>query len=183
MAVVFAFFAHVRKYDWLLAASVFLLVAIGLISLYSLSATSAFPFFRRQLVWAGIGGIFLILASFVDFRLFRTQSAIVFIFYLVSVLLLAAILVFGARIRGVKAWFQVGGIALQPVELSKLALVILLAKFFSKRHIHLPEKTLSNSIVTDLRSCCGLSLISLSHSVLVWLTQVNSRSERSPTVG
>jgi len=117
--------------------AVLLLVAIGLISLYSLSGVSAFPFFQRQLVWTGIGMTLLLISSFIDFRLFRTQSVVVFAFYLLSVASLAVILVVGARIRGVRAWFQIGGVALQPVEAAKLTLVILLAKFFSKRHIEI----------------------------------------------
>lgn len=117
--------------------AVLMLVAIGLISLYSLSGVSAFPFFDRQLVWAGIGLILLGATSFIDFRMFRTESMIVFLLYLLSVLLLAVILIVGSRIHGVKAWFQIGGVALQPVELAKLTLIILLAKFFSKRHIEI----------------------------------------------
>ncbi len=131
------FFLQLRRYDWLLMGAILMLVAIGLISLYSLSGVSVFPFFQRQLVWAGIGIGLLALSSFIDFRLFRTQSAVVFFFYMVSVALLAAILVVGARVRGVRAWFQIGGVALQPVEGAKLALVIVLAKFFSKRHIEI----------------------------------------------
>lgn len=129
--------SHIRKYDWVLTVSVFLLVMIGLMSLSSLSGVSAFPFFWRQLMWAGIGVAVFIIASLIDFRLFRTQSAAVFLFYLVSVVLLAAILVLGVRVRGIKAWFQFAGVAVQPVELAKLSLVILLAKFFSKRHIEI----------------------------------------------
>lgn len=129
--------SHIQKYDWVLTSSVFLLVAIGLMSLFSLSGVSAFPFFWRQIIWAAVGITMFILASFVDFRLFRTQSSAVFLFYLMSVMLLAAILLLGVRVRGIKAWFQFAGVAVQPVELVKLALVILLAKFFSKRHIEI----------------------------------------------
>jgi rod shape determining protein RodA len=129
--------SHLGRFDWLLAGAVLMLVAIGLISLYSLAGVSALPFFRRQLVWAGVGLALLIVSSLLDFRLFRTQSAVVFAGYLLSVAFLALILAVGARIRGIRAWFQVGGIAIQPVELAKLMLVILLAKFFSKRHIEI----------------------------------------------
>lgn len=135
--LVHAIFYHLRRYDWLLMGAVLMLVAIGLISLYSLSGVSPFPFFARQLAWAGIGAVLLVAASFIDFRLFRTQSAVVFFSYAVSVFLLGFIFVAGARIRGVRAWFQIGGVALQPVEAAKLTLIILLAKFFSKRHIEI----------------------------------------------
>lgn len=132
-----ALLSHIQKYDWVLTSSVFLLVAIGLMSLFSLSGVSAFPFFWRQVTWAAIGFVMFVLTSFVDFRLFRTQSSAVFFFYLISVVLLAAIFLLGVRVRGVRAWFQFAGVAVQPVELAKLALVILLAKFFSKRHIEI----------------------------------------------
>lgn len=115
-------------------ASVFLLVGIGLVSLFSLAGVSAFPFFRRQIVWVGVGIACLVAASFVDFRIFRTQSAVVLLCYGASVVLLALILIAGAKIRGIHAWLSVGGVSFQPVEFTKLALVILLAKFFSKRH-------------------------------------------------
>lgn len=129
--------AHISRFDWLLAASVLLLIGIGVMSLYSLSGVSPFPFFERQLVWVGIGVCLLLASSFVDFRIFRTQSAAVLLFYAVSVLLLTAVLVAGIYVRGIRAWLTLGGVALQPVELAKLALVILLAKFFSKRHIEI----------------------------------------------
>ncbi len=128
---------HIERYDWLLTGAVFLLVSFGLLSLFSLSEVSPFPYFHRQLLWAGAGFVVLVLASFIDFRLFRTQSAAVLIFYLLAVLLLAAVLAGSFAVRGVEAWLRFGDIFLQPVELAKLALIILLAKFFSKRHIEI----------------------------------------------
>lgn len=135
--VVFTVLAHLGRLDWLLMGAVFLLMGIGLMSLSSLSGVSQFAFFQRQLIWAGIGVMALLAASLLDFRLFRTQSVAVLLLYLVSMVLLVLVLVVGAHIRGIKAWFEVGGVAVQPVELAKLALVILLAKFFSKRHIEI----------------------------------------------
>jgi rod shape determining protein RodA len=98
---------------------------------------SPFPFFERQAVWVAVGIGLLVASSFIDFRIFRTQSSAVLFFYLASVLLLGAVLVAGIYVRGIKAWLSLGGVSVQPVELAKLALVILLAKFFSKRHIEI----------------------------------------------
>lgn len=69
--------AHIRRYDRLLLGAVFLLVGLGLLSLYSLKDVSPFPFFERQLLWAGIGIVLMVGASLIDFRIFRTQSAVV----------------------------------------------------------------------------------------------------------
>lgn len=132
-----AVFLHIRRYDWLLTGAVFLLVALGLLSLFSLSEASSFPFFKRQLLWTGLGIICLVLASIIDFRIFRTQSIIVFLLYLVAVALLGGVLAGGIAVRGIEAWFKLGSVFFQPVELTKLILIILFAKFFSKRHIEI----------------------------------------------
>ncbi len=128
---------HIRRYDWLLTGAVFLLMILGLITLFSLSGVSPFPFLLRQLIWAGIGVVFLILASMVDFRFFRTQSFAVLIFYILVVFLLLAVLLGNFAVRGVAAWLKFGNVFLQPVELAKLSLIVFLAKFFSKRHIEI----------------------------------------------
>ncbi|MDP3710838.1 MAG: rod shape-determining protein RodA [bacterium] len=128
---------HIRRFDWLLTGAVLALVVIGLISLFSLSSLSSFPYFNRQLVWFLLGIIFMLAVSRVDFRTFRTQSFLVFLFYLVSVLLLSVLLFAGFSVRGHSSWFKYQGFSLQPVETTKLVLIILLAKFFSKRHIEI----------------------------------------------
>lgn len=128
---------HMTRYDWLLMGAVLLLMAFGIISLFSLSGVSAFPFFERQLVWAGTGLAALIAASFIDFRLFRTQSYVVFLLYCATVVLLLATLASNFAVRGVTAWLSFGNVLFQPVEPAKIALVILFAKFFSKRHIEI----------------------------------------------
>jgi rod shape determining protein RodA len=117
--------------------AVLLLIFLGLISLFSLSTVSPFPFFYRQLTWVGVGLGLLVLVSLIDFRLFRTQSFAVFLFYIFTVLLLGLVLAGSFAVRGVEAWFKLGSVFFQPVELSKIALIILLAKFFSRRHIEI----------------------------------------------
>lgn len=129
--------SNIRRYDWPLMGAVFLLVSLGLITLFSLTGVSTFPFLGRQLIWSLIGIAALGLASFIDFRLFRTLGLIVLLFYLFSVFLLITVLAGNFTIRGTAAWIQIGDILIQPVELTKLAVIILLAKFFSKRHIEI----------------------------------------------
>lgn len=117
--------------------ALFLLIGLGLLSLFSLSSIALVPFFKRQLIWTLVGLTLLVATSYVDFRLFRTQSFVVFLFYVVMVFSLALIFLVNLKIRGVESWFRVGGLALQPVELTKIILIILLAKFFSKRHVEI----------------------------------------------
>lgn len=131
------FLQHIRRYDWLLMGAVLLLMLLGFITLFSLSGVSAFPFFQRQMVWAAVGLVFFFLFSAVDFRIFRVSTSAVFFFYIVSIVLLVVVLIAQVRIRGAASWLTIGGFTLQPVEIAKLALIILLAKFFSKRHIEI----------------------------------------------
>lgn len=135
--MMFGLWTHLKKYDWLLMGAVLLLIAIGLTSLFSLSGVASTRFFERQVVWAGIGIIALAVSSGIDFRIFRTHAAAVIALYVIALILLAGVLVVSPRVRGIKAWLQFGGVALQPVELAKLSLAVLLAKFFSKRHIEI----------------------------------------------
>lgn len=128
---------HIRRFDWLLMGAVLLLVAIGLTSLFSLSGIRSTHFFERQLIWVSTGLILLIASSMIDFRIFRTQTAAVVTMYVLALALLGTVLIISPRVRGIRAWLQLGGVALQPVELAKLSLAILLAKFFSKRHIEI----------------------------------------------
>lgn len=132
-----AFIVHLKFYDWILMGAVLILIAIGIITLFSLAEVSPTPFFKKQLLWSGIGLLFLILVSLVDFRMFRTQSAAVFLLYVFSVTLLVAVILSGFTVRGVEAWLRAGKVFFQPVELAKLVIVIVLAKFFSKRHIEI----------------------------------------------
>lgn len=129
---------HISRYDWLLVGAVLLLVCLGLITLFSLSESDSFPYFQRQMLWAVVGlGVF-VAASFIDFQLFRTQSWIVFIIYALAVLALVAVLAADFKVRGVESWLRLGeNLYFQPVEFAKISLIILLAKFFSKRHIEI----------------------------------------------
>lgn len=130
-------YSHVAKFDWLLLGAVFCLIILGIITLFSLSGVSVFPFFERQLYWIVLGVAAMIGVSFIDFRLFRTQSMAVLLLYLFAVLLLLGLLLGGSSVRGVESWFRAGFFSFQPVELAKIALLILLAKFFSKRHVEI----------------------------------------------
>src|SRR3989338_8427479 len=127
---------HFRKFDWLLTGAVFLLMGIGLLSLFSLSDVGVFPFFKRQVLWSAVGITLMIGASLVDFRIFRTQGFLVFLFYVGAVGLLALVLL-STAILGVEGWFRFGSVLIQPVEFTKIVLIILFAKFFSKRHVEI----------------------------------------------
>ena len=129
------FFNFLKRLDkYLLAASV-LLVAVGLLMIYSTTFSDPVKsgLFARQLFFfiAGLG--FLIIASGFDYRFLRRAAGT---FYVFAVLLLVAVLFFGMNISGSRRWFSLGFFQMQPVELAKLALIVFLAAYFQKK---LPE--------------------------------------------
>lgn len=115
-----------RSFDWTLSLVAILLVALGLAAIYSvdLSRGSALIYFRKQLLSAGIGLGGLLLASITQFTFFRSYAKL---FFLGSVALLVAVLIFGVNIRGTRGWFALGSFSFQPVEVAKIGIIFMLA--------------------------------------------------------
>jgi len=80
-------------------------------------------------------GVFLV-ASMVDWRFLRS-TRVVMIIYSVSVLLLSLLFVVGSVFKGAQSWFSIGGFTFQPVDGAKLAVILVLAKYFSRRHVEI----------------------------------------------
>jgi len=121
------------KFDYLLLGAVFLLLVIGLISIYSVGLSdieSKMIFFDKQLLFAVTGMILLFVFSFIDYRFLKSYYKI---FLIISFLLLISVLIFGAFIRGTSSWFSVLGFQFQPVEFAKIGLIIFLAAYLSNR--------------------------------------------------
>ncbi len=129
---------HFRKLDWILIASALLLTASGLISIYSSSLQREDFFnFEKQIVFLTAGMILMFFLSFFDWRIFQTNSYIILIFYLFCILSLGGLFFFAPVIRGVIGWYKVGFLSLDPVDFTKFILIILLAKYFSMRHVEM----------------------------------------------
>ena len=120
--------------DWAMLISAVLLTFAGLVTMNSF--TDGDYHFSRQLVWLIISIIAFFVASVIDFRLLRRTSIVVGLFVF-SILLLLALFVFGSTHKGAALWFNIGGMSFQPVEIIKLILIIILAKYFSRRHIEI----------------------------------------------
>ncbi len=128
--------SHFRKLDWLLILSAVLLTGIGLLSIYSSSlGRGDFLNFKKQVTFLGIGLILMFLVSVFDWRLFRDNSYLILFLYFVCLFALAGLFFFAPQIRGIKGWYKLGFLSFDPIELTKIVLIILLAKYYSMRHI------------------------------------------------
>lgn len=121
--------------DWILVAVVGTIASWGLVTLYTFDAVEQ-ALFDKQVLVLSIAGIVMLLLSFGNYRFLR-HSWVVMGVYALVVAMLAALIVFGSVFSGAQSWFALGGFALQPAEFAKIALILVLAKYFSKRHIEI----------------------------------------------
>lgn len=127
-------FARFRHVDWLLLAALLLLAGAGLLTMNSFTGEN--PFFERQVVWIALGVAAFLLLSLVDFRFLRRTWVIVTLF-LGTIGALGLLLALGAEVKGAQSWFHVGSFAFQPSDPAKIVLILLLAKYFSRRHVEI----------------------------------------------
>lgn len=110
-----------------------LLLMIGLAALYSVSFSGNefnSGYFVKQIaaIFIGIGAMALLTAY--DYRAFGFFSTKL---YLISIIILFGVIYFGIQVRGTTGWFGISGFNFQPVELTKLVVIIFLANFLSKK--------------------------------------------------
>ncbi len=117
--------------DWPSFTAALTLALLGLVTMSTFASDD--PFFLKQTAWIVLGVILFFVASQVDWRLLR-RPGVAGIIYIVVLVPLIALIVLGHTTKGAKSWFDLGPFALQPVEFVKLALIITLAKYFSRRH-------------------------------------------------
>ncbi len=92
--------------------------------------------FTRQIIWLALSIIALFAASLIDWRFLRRSGSIIILFA-ISCLTLLFLFIAGSIFKGAQSWFNFGAFAFQPVDFAKLVLVMLLAKYFSRRHIEI----------------------------------------------
>jgi len=130
--------SYLKKLDRVLITSVLLLTAISLLSIYSSSlGRGDFLNFKKQLIFFGIGFTLMMGLSFFDWRTFRENSYLILFLYSLCILALIGLLFFAPETRGARGWYKLGPISLDPIEFTKIILIILLAKYFSMRHIEM----------------------------------------------
>ena len=155
----------------------FLLLATGLLAIYSLSISSAgnsFNIFDKQLIFVGVAIIIFFIFSLLDYRIWRNYTSI---FYILSIGLLLLIFLIGKTSNGAVSWFKFGFLNFQPVEFVKIALILLLAKYFSQVQLkNLSWKNLFSSfsyvlppiILVILQPDMGSAMVLMA----IWLSMV-----------
>ncbi|HXW52197.1 MAG TPA: putative lipid II flippase FtsW [Candidatus Acidoferrales bacterium] len=128
-----------RPPDVLLLVVAGLLTAIGIVMVFSASSAVAYTqyhdatyYLKREVLWATIGVVALLLGMRLDYTKLRPLTLGIFV---VAIVLLAAVLVpaLGFIEGGARRWFELGPLTFEPSEFGKLALVMFLAGLFAAR--------------------------------------------------
>jgi rod shape determining protein RodA len=134
----------ILRINWLLVVLLCLAAMIGVAVLYSIANGSWTPRAAQHGIRFGILLLVMLALALVDIRWWM---ALAYPTYIVALLLLVGVEVFGVKVMGAQRWLDLGPVRLQPAELMKLALVLALARYYhglaveratSLRHIALP---------------------------------------------
>jgi rod shape determining protein RodA len=115
---------------WLFLAALTLSL-LGLMTMYTHVGENTF--FNRQILWITLAIIGMFIAMIPDYRFLRTGN-MAFVLYLGTVGLLFLVLLIGEITLGAQSRFDLGFFSFQPSDPAKLVLIIVLAKYFAKRH-------------------------------------------------
>ncbi len=125
--------------DWLLILFILPIVAAGLVTMKSfVPIESSGDFFSKQILWVSISLAVFLIFSFIDFGFLKRTNVLVFIFLAVSFILLL-LFILGSVSNGAQSWFDFGFFSFQPADMMKLVLVLMLAKYFSRRHVEIRD--------------------------------------------
>lgn len=131
-----AFRALFAGFDIWLFGIALVLSCLGLVTMYSYLGENTY--FQHQVLWIVVSFLFLIAASIPDYRFLRMGNSVFFI-YLTICVSLVLVLFLGAVVKGAQSRFNLGIFSLQPADPAKLVLIIVLAKYFSKRHVEIAD--------------------------------------------
>lgn len=132
-----------------------MLVAVGLVMIYSASGPraqatydSTWHFALRQGVWVGLGMMFLLLGTAVNYHHWQRLAPVLLV---LSAILLAITLVpgIGLSVNGARRWLGLGGFTIQPSELAKFACAVYISSYLS-RYGHLVAAGVSGAIFRPL---------------------------------
>lgn len=128
-----------QNLDYWIPLLMIILIGIGLLVINSATQADSITsnrFIIKQLIAASLGSLLLIISLFVDYRVLRNYSGLIYIFNMV---LLSSVLILSDDSTGANYWIQLGPVNFQPSELVKLGLIITLADFLATRREKLTE--------------------------------------------
>lgn len=120
--------------DWLLFGAACAISLAGLVTMNSFTGDS--PFAERQIIWIVCAAVAFFFFSQLDLRFLRRTDVIASLF-VASTIVLLLLFGLGHVAKGAQSWFRLGFFSFQPSDPVKLVLILLLAKYFTRRHVEI----------------------------------------------
>ena len=159
--------------DWILVAALIPLLFFGLITMSSFNGANYLA--TKQLMWIAVSLCVFFGFSTLDWRFLKRSDILVGLFLIVCSLLTFLFLV--RSIKGARSWYDLGTISLQPADFTKLILILILAKYFSRRHIEIAH--VRHIFISGVYAIIPFTLILLQPALgsaiiifLIWLGMV-----------
>lgn len=140
-----------KPFDFWLFITVLILLSMGLIMVFSASAPTAenyygniYYFIEKQLKYAVLGVVAMLIAANYDYHKYGRKTVLALMGASIALLILVLIPGIGKETNGSWRWIYIGSFRFQPSEMAKLALILFLSYYLSKR------KKPINSLFGDL---------------------------------
>ena len=129
--------------DWTTILLYLILVFIGWLNIYAAvyneehqSIIDISQRYGKQLMWIGAACFLAVSILLIDFRFFNSFG---YVLYVIMLLLLIGVALFGTEVKGARSWFTFGSMAIQPSEFAKFATGLALAKFLSSMNVKVKD--------------------------------------------
>lgn len=145
-----------KKLDWLSILIYIILVAIGWVNIYSATyngeGTTIFDMgtlYGKQMLFIMVSLVLAVVLVSVEAKFYERFSGVI---YLISILSLLGLFIFGKNVNGATSWYAIGGMTLQPSEFAKAATALALAKYLSDIQTNLTD-------TRDLLKALGIMML------------------------
>lgn len=147
--------------DKIMLTVIILLLGLGALMVYSASYPTAILktgddglfYLKKHLMFMAIGAVLMVIVSAIPYRYYKKWGP--FVAYGISILLLLAVLVIGTSEGEAKRWIYIGSFSIQPSEIMKVSLVLMLAWYIDRYQDRMRER------ITPLRTYMCNSLYPL----------------------
>lgn len=148
------------KEKYIILICLFLFFIISICSIYSANTYMNIEnIIIKQLIFYIIGFILIFIISMIDIKLFYKYS---FYLYIIGIVLLILVLIFGSTINGTKCWFKIPGIGnIQPSEYMKIILILFLSKIINESK--------KNTLLDEFKLILKVIFITFIPSILTFL--------------
>ncbi|HBG45505.1 MAG TPA: rod shape-determining protein RodA [Deltaproteobacteria bacterium] len=157
-------------FNWSILSVIIALIFVGFMSIYSATHAQMPSIYKKDVYWMSIGAACMLFAIVISYAYLERAA---YFIYGASLLLLISVFFIGSSFGGAKRWISLGFFSLQPSEFAKIALIIMLAKYFNEKMVPDRGMGLKDLILPGLIMIIPFLLIAkqpdLGTGIIIWM--------------